>query len=193
MKNNRISTRVLAVFAAVLLIMTLSVPAFAATSYIFFGTSDGIGVGDLLPPEGSYWVSFYMSDVGGSLVSSQPVDISYTSLDSYTDLFWEGEATFFDVDTYVTLPVMVGRSVWPNLVLNCASLMIDGESVFEGDTLTFIPAYEDPSLSDYIPADTFPNVFNEIISLLPIALGALVGFIAIRKGIAYLQNVLHSS
>ena len=48
-------------------------------------------------------------------------------------------------------------------------------------------------LSTIVTAEMLGGVLNEITGLLPIVIPVMIGFIAIRKGIAFLQNVLHSA
>ena len=49
------------------------------------------------------------------------------------------------------------------------------------------------SLSGVVTADLMNGVFNEIIGLLPVCIPVMVSFIALRKGIAFVQSVLHSA
>ena len=37
------------------------------------------------------------------------------------------------------------------------------------------------------------GVLNEVVGLLPVVIPVMVGFIALRKGISFLQNILHSA
>lgn len=48
-------------------------------------------------------------------------------------------------------------------------------------------------LSDVVTAGTLDGVLDEILGLLPIVIPVLIGFIAIRKGISFLQRFLHSA
>ena len=48
-------------------------------------------------------------------------------------------------------------------------------------------------LSEIVTADMLKGVLNEITGLLPIVIPVMIGFIAIRKGIAFLQHILHSA
>ena len=48
-------------------------------------------------------------------------------------------------------------------------------------------------LSDLVSADTMVGVFSEILKLLPIALGALIFFIGLRKALAFLSGFLRGS
>lgn len=49
------------------------------------------------------------------------------------------------------------------------------------------------SLSTVIDSDMLGGVLDEIISLLPVCIPVLIGFIGLRKGIAFVQNILHSA
>lgn len=56
----------------------------------------------------------------------------------------------------------------------------------EGNTPTTV-------LSGIVTAQMISGVLNEIVQLLPIILPALIGFIAIRKGIGFLLGSLRSA
>ena len=46
-------------------------------------------------------------------------------------------------------------------------------------------------LSKIVTAEMLGGVLDEITGLLPIVIPVMIGFIAVRKGIAFLQSVLH--
>ncbi len=48
-------------------------------------------------------------------------------------------------------------------------------------------------LSGVITNAMLSGVLNEVIGLLPICLPVLITFIGLRKGIAFVQNILHSA
>lgn len=48
-------------------------------------------------------------------------------------------------------------------------------------------------LSKTVTAEMLGGVLDEITGLLPIVIPVMIGFIAVRKGIAFLQSVLHSA
>lgn len=48
-------------------------------------------------------------------------------------------------------------------------------------------------LSKIVTADMLKGVLNEITGLLPTVIPVMITFIAIRKGIAFVQHVLHSA
>ncbi len=48
-------------------------------------------------------------------------------------------------------------------------------------------------LSTIVTAEMLGGVLNEITGLLPIVIPVMITFIAVRKGIAFLQHILHSA
>ena len=48
-------------------------------------------------------------------------------------------------------------------------------------------------LSSIVTANMLQGVLTEITSLLPVCIPVMIGFIAIRKGIAFVQSILHSA
>ena len=48
-------------------------------------------------------------------------------------------------------------------------------------------------LSDVVTSGMLEGVLDEIIGLLPIVIPVLIGFIGLRKGIAFVQSILHSA
>ncbi len=48
-------------------------------------------------------------------------------------------------------------------------------------------------LSTIVTGDMIQGVLNEIIGLLPTVLPVMIGFIALRKGISFVLNMLHSA
>lgn len=51
----------------------------------------------------------------------------------------------------------------------------------------------DSGLSKVVNKEMLTGVLNEVISLLPIIIPVIVGFIGLRKGISFLQSILHSA
>ena len=49
------------------------------------------------------------------------------------------------------------------------------------------------SLSTIVTAEMMQGVLSEITGLLPVVVPVMVGFIGLRKGISFLQSVLHSA
>lgn len=48
-------------------------------------------------------------------------------------------------------------------------------------------------LDTVVTAAMLNGVLEEVIGLLPVVIPVMVGFIALRKGIAFIQGVLHSA
>lgn len=48
-------------------------------------------------------------------------------------------------------------------------------------------------LSDIVTANMLNGVLEEVVGLLPVVIPVMVGFIALRKGISFIQKVLHSA
>ena len=48
-------------------------------------------------------------------------------------------------------------------------------------------------LKTIVTAEMLGGVLNEITSLLPVVIPVMITFIAVRKGISFLQSILHSA
>ena len=48
-------------------------------------------------------------------------------------------------------------------------------------------------LSTIVTAEMLEGVLSEITGLLPVVIPVMIGFIAVRKGIAFVQHILHSA
>lgn len=48
-------------------------------------------------------------------------------------------------------------------------------------------------LKTIVTADMLQGVLGEITGLLPVVIPVMITFIAVRKGIAFLQSILHSA
>lgn len=48
-------------------------------------------------------------------------------------------------------------------------------------------------LSGIVTAEMMGGVLDEIVGLLPVVIPVMVSFIALRKGISFLQGILHSA
>jgi hypothetical protein len=49
------------------------------------------------------------------------------------------------------------------------------------------------TLSSVVTADMMSGVLDEVIGLLPVCVPVMIGFIGLRKGISFIQSVLHSA
>jgi hypothetical protein len=48
-------------------------------------------------------------------------------------------------------------------------------------------------LSEVVTANMMNGVLDQIVGLLPVVMPVLVGFIGLRKGIAFVRSILHSA
>lgn len=48
-------------------------------------------------------------------------------------------------------------------------------------------------LSTVITSNMLQGVLNEILGVLPVCIPVMITFIALRKGIAFIQSILHSA
>lgn len=48
-------------------------------------------------------------------------------------------------------------------------------------------------LSGIVTSEMLSGVLDEIVALLPVVIPVMIGFIGLRKGISFLQGVLHSA
>lgn len=48
-------------------------------------------------------------------------------------------------------------------------------------------------LSKVVTGEMLSGVLNEIVGLLPVILPVMIGFIALRKGIGFIQSILRSA
>lgn len=48
-------------------------------------------------------------------------------------------------------------------------------------------------LSTIVTAEMLSGVLDEIVALLPVVVPVMIGFIGLRKGISFIQGILHSA
>lgn len=48
-------------------------------------------------------------------------------------------------------------------------------------------------LANIVTADMLGGVLDEVVALLPVCIPVMIGFIALRKGISFIQTILHSA
>lgn len=48
-------------------------------------------------------------------------------------------------------------------------------------------------LNTVVTETMLSGVLDEVVSLLPVCIPVMIGFIGLRKGIAFIQNILHSA
>lgn len=49
------------------------------------------------------------------------------------------------------------------------------------------------TLVEVVNADMLNGVLDQVIGLLPVVIPVMIGFIALRKGISFIQGILHSA
>ena len=54
-------------------------------------------------------------------------------------------------------------------------------------------AYLTSGLQSVVTAELLSGVLDEVVGLLPVVIPVTVGFIALRKGISFIQGILHSA
>ena len=50
-----------------------------------------------------------------------------------------------------------------------------------------------PALFQGADAISLTGVLDEVVGLLPVVIPVMISFIALRKGVSFLQNILHSA
>ena len=48
-------------------------------------------------------------------------------------------------------------------------------------------------LKEIVTAEMLSGVLDEVVGVLPVAIPVLITFIALRKGISFIQSILHSA
>ncbi len=48
-------------------------------------------------------------------------------------------------------------------------------------------------LNEVVTNTMLSGVLDEVVSLLPVCIPVMIGFIGLRKGIAFIQSILHSA
>ena len=59
--------------------------------------------------------------------------------------------------------------------------------------MTMLTATATNSLSTVVTAEMLGGVLDEIVALLPVVVPVMVGFIGLRKGLSFVQSVLHGA
>lgn len=55
------------------------------------------------------------------------------------------------------------------------------------------PVHSSTDLAEIVSSENLSSVFDEVKALLPVVCVVIVGYIGLRKGVSFLQNILHSA
>ena len=185
----------------VLFLGFMVLPAFAAESFVI----DGSGMNGQYPfliPNGDYMVYAAFDSSGGiSLRGSTrtPVAVRYELVtESYGATYEFARVSLLLYDSSgSSMPLDLALFYYDNamqvLVVNPETSKTQPFVADSGSTmsLTFVP-FENaaPTLSGVVDSDMIGGVLEQVTSLLPVVLVVIIGYIAIRKGIAFLRAVL---
>lgn len=123
---------------------------------------------------------------------------SYPGSSVDVDSLFDTSMSYFDAGSYY-FPFSCPRDA---VVLSGSQteltviLAPDTESTVPPETETPIvpaPVIPDSTLSQAVSSNTISSVLDQVMDLLPVALSCIVGFIAIRKGLSFLESILHSA
>lgn len=185
---------VLLVVLTVLFAATLSVSASAPVdcSFVFDSDMGDAWSSSVFIPEGRYRISL------GSFVSD--IEVVYLVEDDYGDYILYESASFslnydgISLECYI-LSVLEDGCFFSSICIS----NYDSLYGLEVPDLRLIPISSSNSsdaasrLSDIISSIGLDGVFSEVISLLPVLLIVLIGFIGIRKAVSWLISVLRSA
>lgn len=203
--------RVLPFFAVLCLVLSLIfVPVQAADSYVFeydLESAEPYLLDGAYIPEGIYDVQLCFtidSSIDYSISSIDPIMIVYES--TVVDGASVSVCEFtFDVinsvgDTSI-LAIICGAfsdmsysAIAFNSSYNDSFKPLDPVS-FNATSgyVVFTPVDTIPTLSGFVDSDVMSGVLDQVVVLLPIVLGVLVAYIAVRKGISFLCDFLSRS
>lgn len=60
-------------------------------------------------------------------------------------------------------------------------------------TMFLTGAATSSALADVVTAEMLSGVLDQIVALLPVVIPVMIGFIGLRKGISFVQGILHSA
>ena len=196
--------RIFPVFLSLVLVFSFMLVTVSASESIFLNSDDcfeyiGLYCFPTLVPEGKY--SAVLTDFSGESFIIEPFEVLYepivyegldlcfssavvTPFECYGTLFNRIEFGYNMVDgNYVTF-ARLGHYSNPN----------SGLSVAPSSSLELIPISSSAApLSAVVDGDMMSGVLDQVVSLLPVVLGILVAYIAIRKGIGFLRGFLAGS
>lgn len=147
------------------------------TSFLFYLESD-----DLLLVEVSALYEF--SDIWLDIFSSTYTDVSF-DVDAFVETspyYREHGSTYYPI------------SCFPGAVsLSSEQVQLTVYPAESEETEPTIAAVPDSTLSQAVSASSISAVLDQVLDLLPVVVGCIVGFVAIRKGLSFLESILHSA
>ena len=194
----------------ILIVSVLNVPAFADEVY---STSDFTGYSGAFYcdiPEGTYEFSFYWDAFGIWCYTEDPVTVSYTYDDFDSSYVSDSSVVFIieDIPAFAfgsdpDFPNAIFDAVMPGRLILYSSdpgftyvefLSSDLDPLPMGSGSVYLkPVVSSgtvPFLSSMVDSYMMSGVLDQVVDILPVVLGVLVGFIAIRKGISFLRGVI---
>ena len=188
------------IFLSVIFILSMiSVPAFATGSLVFAGSTAGSWEYtdsrhfDFEP--GYYQLFFYTNNIGQHdcrllLETVDPVYLDYLPFGPHTISvdFLVHDDSYSHIDgLYFFSDGNGSNRFW---------LAVSGKEYQNSDTVTLyvsrVPA-PPVSITDFVSSDMMSGVLDQVVSMLPVVLVVIIGFIAVRKGISFLRGFLAGS
>lgn len=169
------------------------VPDFEKSDSDYFADSFSIDTFDL----------FYLDSSGSLLVSeSELYNYSYTWLDIFSSAYPD---VSFDVESFAeTSPSYRehGSTYYPipcpqdAVTLSSIQIELTAYPAWKAEPTETTPTVTpgtDSTLSQAVSASSLSSVLDQVLDLLPVVVGCIVGFVAIRKGLSFLESILHSA
>ena len=173
----------------VFVVCAMCIPVFAANSIVFERSGSKFITSDQLVP-GEYTVVVSNPATSEKLEITKPYYIDFVPGNGFIipsiDILHNGEPT-----TY-----FFGISWWEGAIEFV--IMNDVDNTFpmnDGFTVTFIPLVTEtePHIIDFVSFDMLSGALDQIVALIPVVVGCIVAFVGIRKGISFLQQIMHSA
>lgn len=192
MKRRFVSLFMVLILAVPLLLVGVSAAGDVPAQYVFqYDLETGLFCCPFVMASGSYKFSFFGVDFG-------VIDIVYESssdglLMSYHVIPLDDTST---LEFGVSSLDFVGVGSFIDVVLDGAPLRLDPDQASDPLFLmVFVPVSQDSfeGLGSFLSTDSFSVAMDEILILIPVVLGVTVSYIGIRKGIAWLMQVLRNS
>lgn len=192
-KKSRLAALITVMLVFSIMISLLVVPASAATYDLEFAVYDVPGVdfiASFLQENNVPLLEASYLEMAQNIAESQETVVVDKAGNVYYEISLKRLLSFggYKVDVEDVSPVTYYTQADIPYRLYRTGYKLPDDAVFKNN-LTVL--YKTPSLTDTVNADMTNGVLDQIIDLLPIVLVVIIGFIGLRKGIAFLQTVLH--